>query len=40
MGRALREGTMQKDYWKNRPLLGKVNLNNFAKEFAAAFNAA
>jgi uncharacterized protein YbjT (DUF2867 family) len=39
MGRALREGKMQEDYWKNRPVLGKVKLEDFVKEFAAAFNA-
>lgn len=39
MGRALREGKMQEDYWTNRPVLGKVKLDDFVKEFAAAFNA-
>jgi uncharacterized protein YbjT (DUF2867 family) len=39
MGRALREGKMQEDYWTNRPVLGKVKLDYFVKEFAAAFNA-
>lgn len=39
MGRALREGKMQEDYWKNKPVLGKIKLGAFAKEFAAAFNA-
>jgi uncharacterized protein YbjT (DUF2867 family) len=39
MGRALREGKMQEDYWKNKPVLGKIKLEAFAKEFAAAFNA-
>ncbi|MBS1506132.1 MAG: NAD(P)H-binding protein [Bacteroidetes bacterium] len=38
MGACLREGKMQGDYWKNRPKLGKVKLEEFAKEFAAAFN--
>jgi uncharacterized protein YbjT (DUF2867 family) len=39
MGRALREGKMQEDYWKNRPVLSTIKLENFGKEFAAAFNA-
>lgn len=39
MGRALREGKMQEDYWKNKPTLGKIKLEDFANEFAAAFNA-
>jgi hypothetical protein len=39
MGKALREGTMQEDYWKNRPVLSHTKLEDFAKEFATAFNA-
>jgi uncharacterized protein YbjT (DUF2867 family) len=39
MGRALREGKMQEDYWKNKPVPGKIKLDNFVEEFAAAFNA-
>jgi len=39
MGRALREGKMQEDYWKNRPVMGKIKLEDFTKEFAGAFNA-
>jgi uncharacterized protein YbjT (DUF2867 family) len=39
LGRALRTGEAQADYWKNKPALGKVKLEDFAKEFAAAFNA-
>jgi uncharacterized protein YbjT (DUF2867 family) len=39
MGRALREGKMQEDYWKNKPVLGKIKLDNFVEEFATAFNA-
>ena len=39
MGRALREGKMQEDYWKNKPVLSSIKLEAFAKEFAAAFNA-
>lgn len=41
MGQALRSGKMEADYWQNRPAkLGKVKLADFAKEFAAAYNAA
>jgi uncharacterized protein YbjT (DUF2867 family) len=38
MGAALREGKMQADYWKGKPALGKVKLEEFVKEFAAAYN--
>ncbi len=39
MGAALRSGEMEADYWKNHPQqLGKIKLEDFAKEFAAAFN--
>jgi uncharacterized protein YbjT (DUF2867 family) len=38
MGRALREGKMQEDYWKNHPVLGIVKLEDFASEFASAYN--
>ncbi len=34
MGHALNAGTMQEDYWKNRPVLGKTKLEDFAKVFA------
>jgi uncharacterized protein YbjT (DUF2867 family) len=41
MGKALREGKMQADYWQHRPqIFGKIKLNDFAKEFAAAYSAA
>lgn len=41
MGTALRSGAMAEDYWKHRPeLLGKTKLADFAKRFAAAYNAA
>lgn len=41
MGEALRNGTMQADYFANRPtVFGKVKLEDFARdEFAPAFNA-
>lgn len=39
MGEALRSGEMEADYWKNRPAtFGKIKLEDFAKEFAAAYN--
>ena len=40
MGGALRSGKMSEDYWKHRPAsLGKVKLADFAKVFAAVYNA-
>ncbi len=39
MGKALREGLMQADARKNKPVLAKTKLEDFAKEFAAAFKA-
>ena len=38
LGRALRLGTAQEDYWKNKPKLGKGKLEDFAKAFAQAYN--
>lgn len=38
MGHALGSGIAATDYWKNRPVLGKVKLADFAQEFAAAYN--
>lgn len=39
MGKALRSGEMEADYWKNRSgQLGKVKLNDFVKEFAITYN--
>lgn len=38
MGAAIREGKMQADYWKNKPALGNVKLEEFVKEFVAAYN--
>ncbi|MES2513600.1 MAG: NAD(P)H-binding protein [Bacteroidota bacterium] len=38
MNKALREGVLQADYWKNKPTtLGKVKLEDFAKDFAANY---
>jgi uncharacterized protein YbjT (DUF2867 family) len=39
LGKALRSGEAQEDYWKHKPALSKTKLEDFAKEFAAAFNA-
>ena len=39
LGKAIREGEAQADYWKNKPTLGKVKLEDFAKEFAGAYSA-
>jgi uncharacterized protein YbjT (DUF2867 family) len=39
MGIAIRTGEMQADYWNNRPAnLGHIKLEDFAKEFTAAYN--
>ena len=38
MGKAIRDGEMEADYWKNRPAsLGTVKLEDFALEFQQAF---
>jgi uncharacterized protein YbjT (DUF2867 family) len=39
MGHVIHDGTMFEDYWKNRPTLSKTRLEDFAKVFAAAYNA-
>jgi uncharacterized protein YbjT (DUF2867 family) len=39
MGKALREGIMQQDARKNKPALVAIKLEDFAQEFATAFNA-
>jgi uncharacterized protein YbjT (DUF2867 family) len=40
MGDALHSGRMMEDYWKNHPsTLGKIKLEDFAKTFAAVYNA-
>jgi len=39
MGAAMASGEMNADYFNNRPAtLGKIKLEDFAKEFAAAFH--
>jgi uncharacterized protein YbjT (DUF2867 family) len=40
LGIALREGAMQASYWKNRPALGKVKLEDFAQQFASVYQKA
>jgi len=37
MNASMHSGELFEDYYKNRPILGKVKLKDFAKEFAAAF---
>jgi uncharacterized protein YbjT (DUF2867 family) len=37
MGASVRTGIMFEDYYKNRPVLGNVKLEDFAQEFAKAF---
>jgi hypothetical protein len=40
MGKSIREGKLQEDYWKNKPVqMGKIKLEDFALEFKAAFEA-
>jgi len=40
MGHGMRTGKMLEDYWKNRPQeFGKVKLEDFAQQFAGAYNA-
>ncbi len=38
MNAATRDGVLYEDYFRNRPILGKVKLKDFAKEFAAVYN--
>ena len=33
-----RSGLLYEDYYRNKPVLGKVKLTDFAKEFALAYN--
>jgi uncharacterized protein YbjT (DUF2867 family) len=40
MGNSLQTGAMTEDYWKNHPsTFGKIKLEDFAKTFAAVYNA-
>jgi len=38
MNASRRNGVLHEDYFKNKPILGKVKLEDFAKEFAAVYN--
>jgi len=38
MNAGRRNGILYEDYYKHRPILGKVKLTDFAKEFAAVYN--
>jgi uncharacterized protein YbjT (DUF2867 family) len=38
MNASRRGGVLYEDYYHNKPTLGKIKLQDFAKEFAAAFN--
>ncbi len=38
LGKSLREGKLQEDYWKNKPVLGNIKLEDFAKEFEAVYH--
>jgi hypothetical protein len=40
MQASMHSGIFYEDYYRNKPVLGKVKLKDFAKEFAAAFNKA
>jgi uncharacterized protein YbjT (DUF2867 family) len=37
MGQSINSGLLQEDYWKHRPTLGKLKLEEFAKRFAAVY---
>lgn len=39
MGVSVRTGKMFEDYWKHKPVLSKIKLEDFAREFAGAFTA-
>jgi uncharacterized protein YbjT (DUF2867 family) len=39
MGNAIDSGITNEDYWKHRPVLGKVKLEDFAKVFAQSYSA-
>ena len=38
MNAARIDGVLYEDYYRNKPILGKVKLKDFAKDFAAAYN--
>ena len=38
MNAAIHSGLLDEDYYRNRPVLGKVKLVDFAREFATVYN--
>ena len=38
MNASINNGKFYKDYYRNKPALGKVKLKEFAKEFAAVYH--
>ena len=38
MNASRRENVLYEDYFQNRPVLGNVKFNDFAKDFAAVYN--
>ena len=38
MNAGIQTGVIYEDYYRNRPVLGKVKLTDFAKEFARVYN--
>lgn len=38
MGKSMHDGFLQEDYWKHRPVLGKLKMEEFAKRFAVVYN--
>ena len=38
MNAAMHSGVLFEDYYKNKPVLSKTKMVDFAKEFAAAYN--
>jgi uncharacterized protein YbjT (DUF2867 family) len=37
MGKGINDGRIQEDYWKNKPTLGRMKLEDFAKRFATVY---
>jgi hypothetical protein len=38
MNAAIHSGKLFEDYYRNKPVLGKTKIKDYAKEFAAVFN--
>lgn len=38
MNASMHSGLLYEDYYKNKPVMGKVKLKDFAKEFAVVYN--